>query len=606
MGAASKLLATQTGESKLYVDDVFSTYLYTGNGATQTITNGIDLAGEGGMLWFKDRGLTTSHFVLDTDGGAGNTLNTNTTGARVASGHVTSFNSDGFSLNSYGGSNGTGNNYASWTFRKAPKFFDIVTYTGDGTTNRVISHSLGQEVGMIETKSTSASGNWNTYHRSSTGDLKLNLIDTQTASKTIVPSATASAFTVNGVANTNGVTYVAYLFAHDTEEDGMIQCGLFSGNTTVALGWEPQYIMYKRSDSTGNWIILDSMRGIPTGGVDAELHPNLSNAETASVSDYVTLNATGFTTTNLTGTYIYMAIRRPNKPPESGSEVYSSSTASGVITSGFTVDAHLGATRAGAATNHRFHSRLTGGTKELVTSTTAAETTVTDLKFDVMNGLGFSFAASEINHFFKRAKGFFDVVCYTGTGVVRTVNHNLGVAPEMMIFKQRSSAYGWYVRHNDVDPTKYLLLNTTQAETNFGATWVSGTSAHIDIEYGAAAGTNSAGVTYVAYLFASLPNISKVGSYTGNGTSQTINCGFSTGARFILIKRTDSTGDWYVWDTARGIVAANDPHLSLNTTAAEVTTDDSVDPESTGFIVNQVAATNINVNAASYIFLAIS
>lgn len=110
----------------------------------------------------------------------------------------------------------------------------------------------------------------------------------------------------------------------------------------------------------------------------------------------------------------------------------------------------------------------------------------------------------------------------------------------------------------------------------------------------------------VAYLFATLPGISKVGSYAGNGTSQTINCGFATGARFILIKRTDAAGDWYVWDSVRGIVAANDPHLSLNTTAAEVTTDDSVDPDASGFIVNQVAATNINVSGASYIFLAIA
>lgn len=110
----------------------------------------------------------------------------------------------------------------------------------------------------------------------------------------------------------------------------------------------------------------------------------------------------------------------------------------------------------------------------------------------------------------------------------------------------------------------------------------------------------------VAYLFASLAGISKVGSYAGNGASQTINCGFATGARFILIKRTDAAGDWYVWDSVRGIVAANDPHLSLNTTAAEVTTDDSVDPDASGFIVNQVAATNINVSGASYIFLAIA
>ena len=75
-----------------------------------------------------------------------------------------------------------------------------------------------------------------------------------------------------------------------------------------------------------------------------------------------------------------------------------------------------------------------------------------------------------------------------------------------------------------------------------------------------------------------------------------------------MIKRygTSTTGDWYVWDSARGIVAGNDPHLSLNTTAAEVTTDDSVDADTSGFIVNQDAATNVNVNSASYIFLAIA
>jgi hypothetical protein len=110
----------------------------------------------------------------------------------------------------------------------------------------------------------------------------------------------------------------------------------------------------------------------------------------------------------------------------------------------------------------------------------------------------------------------------------------------------------------------------------------------------------------VIYLFATKAGISKVGSYTGNGSSQTINCGFTTGARFVLIKRTDSTGDWYVWDTVRGIIASTDPHLSLNTTVAEVTTDDSVDPDNSGFIVNQLAATNINVTSATYIFLAIA
>ena len=117
---------------------------------------------------------------------------------------------------------------------------------------------------------------------------------------------------------------------------------------------------------------------------------------------------------------------------------------------------------------------------------------------------------------------------------------------------------------------------------------------------------NTSGRTYVAYLFATCAGVSKVFSYTGNGSSQTINCGFTGGARFVLIKRTDNTGDWYVWDSARGIVSGNDPHLSLNTTAAEVTTDDTIDTDSTGFVVNQVSATNVNVSSATYIGLAIA
>jgi hypothetical protein len=152
-----------------------------------------------------------------------------------------------------------------------------------------------------------------------------------------------------------------------------------------------------------------------------------------------------------------------------------------------------------------------------------------------------------------------------------------------------------------MDATNYLRLNTDQADLGVPI-YHTFTSTSFSIDAGAC----SSGENWVFYLFASAPGVSKVGSYTGNGSSQTINCAFTTGARFVLIKRTDSTGDWYVWDSARGIVAGNDPYLALNTAAAQVTSNDSVDTDSTGFVVNQVAASNINVNAATYIFLAIA
>ena len=209
---------------------------------------------------------------------------------------------------------------------------------------------------------------------------------------------------------------------------------------------------------------------------------------------------------------------------------------------------------------------------------------------------------------FRKAPKFFDVVTYTGNGVARTVNHNLGVAPELMIVKRRTTAgYDWWVYLATLGPSQTIALNSSNQALGASSTLWNNTAPTASVfSLGSYVALNASGFSFVSYLFASCPGVSKVGSYTGNGSSQTINCGFTNGARFVLIKRTDSTGDWYVWDTARGIVANNDPHLSLNTTAAEVTTNDTIDPNSTGFIVNQVAATNVNVSGASYIYLAIA
>jgi hypothetical protein len=117
---------------------------------------------------------------------------------------------------------------------------------------------------------------------------------------------------------------------------------------------------------------------------------------------------------------------------------------------------------------------------------------------------------------------------------------------------------------------------------------------------------NGSGQNFVAYLFATAAGVSKVGSYTGTGTTLQINCGFTGGARFVLIKRTDSTGDWYVWDSARGIIAGNDPYLLLNSTAVEVTNTDYVDTYSAGFEISSTAPAAINASAGSFIFLAIA
>jgi len=248
----------------------------------------------------------------------------------------------------------------------------------------------------------------------------------------------------------------------------------------------------------------------------------------------------------------------------------------------------------------------------MMTNATDGEYSRAKYIYDLQNGFASGYASNNFAWMFRRAPGFFDVVAYTGDGVAgRTVPHNLGVAPEMIWIKQRNaSGQDWKVGVNFTTTTNQeRALNqpdplTTLDYTSFGVFNDQPTAS--DITLNSSTSVNGSSSTYIAYLFASLPGVSKVGSYTGNGSSQTIDCGFTSGARFILIKRTDSTGDWYVWDTERGIVAGDDPFLELNTTDVEVTTDDSIDPDSSGFIVNQTATTNINVSSAEYIFYSVA
>jgi hypothetical protein len=118
--------------------------------------------------------------------------------------------------------------------------------------------------------------------------------------------------------------------------------------------------------------------------------------------------------------------------------------------------------------------------------------------------------------------------------------------------------------------------------------------------------TNNSGSNYVAYLFATVSGVSKVGTYTGTGALQTVVCGFTTGARFVLIKRTDVTGNWYVYDSARGITSGNDPYMLVNTASAEVNGTNYVDSTAAGFQVTAAAPADLNAVGGTYIFLAIA
>jgi hypothetical protein len=626
---------TQVSTAANYIEDVFSTYLYTGNASTQTIVNGIDLSGKGGLVWLKPRAGTygtLSHSLFDTLRGAGNYLSSNTTDAQVAAGtRLTAFNSNGFTLDS-SAYNQPDSTYASWTFLEQPKFFDVVTYTGTGA-NRTVAHNLGSVPGCIFVKRTDATANWQVYHRSlaNTQYLVLNsaaaVATGATRWNSTTPTSTVFSLGTDTTVNDSGGTYVAYLFAHDAGgfgnagTDNVISCGSFAGGGTVTLGWEPQFILWKTYDGTNSWRINDNMRGLPTGGTQTVLLANTAAAETTNI--LFDINATGFKHLGSGGNYIYIAIRRgPMKTPTVGTSVFGLNARTGTgaiatVTGGQTDDAVLIKNR-GAAVASLFSSRLTG-TGYLVTSTTAAEvaagtTILQDNPWDVMDGVKVgttstitnASADTFINYLFCRAPGFFDEVCYTGTGANTTQAHNLGVVPELIIVKGRSGATAWQVYSNILANTEYLVLNTTAAKATGATRWNSTTPTSTVFSLGTASEVNTSAATYVAYLFATVAGVSKVGSYTGTAALLTVNCGFTAGARFVLIKRTDSTGDWYVWDSARGITSGNDPYLLLNSTAAEVTGTNYVDTDSTGFKVTAAAPAALNASGGTYIFLAIA
>lgn len=313
----------------LAVDDVFSVSLYTGNGSTQSITNGIDLDGEGGLVWIKNRDQTDSHILTDTARGAGEILSTDATTAETTDADTTTaFNSDGFSIGADVKVNTNTEDYASWTFRKAPGFFDVVTYAGDGTNNRDISHSLGGTFGAVIVKRTDGASGWWMKHKDFASTcVNVNTQNSFAANSGFFPTSLtgfdSDSFRVNLSINTSGQSYVAYVFAHDVEEfaeGSIIQCGSYTGTATsgnsVTLGWEPQFLMIRNTTNPGNMYIFDTTRGMSSSDWH-DIRLNFTSLENSSgITNEGTVDATGFTintpstTINASGdVYAYIAIR---------------------------------------------------------------------------------------------------------------------------------------------------------------------------------------------------------------------------------------------------------------------------------------------------------
>ena len=633
--------AAGAGGGAVNVSDVFSTYLYTGNSSTQTITNGIDLSGEGGLVWAKQRtGSSSQHALFDTENGTLKALASSNTSALATEASVTSFNENGFSLGNF--NNTSGEDYASWTFRKAPKFFDVQTWSGNSSASRNISHNLGSVPGMIMVKCTSHYTDWVVYHRSVGATKYAILNDTAAfgANQYIWNNTTPtdSVFTIsdNNALNASGRTYVAYLFAHnngdgefgpDADQD-IIKCGIFtrsaSNTTTVNLGFEPQWILTKKHSGTGNWYITDGMRGMSFGDganeAQAEMiAPNTSGA--AFDGDILQPTATGFQSLEshqyLDGgeSYIYVAIRKPpTKELESVDDFFAidNKDTSGTYYAGWPPDFVLQKNNVddtGTTSPFIASTRLLGNYYVRTDSNT--NLSANNMRWDNMDGVGTGTSTADASDYcwmWRKYPEVFDCVSYAGNGSsTNAISHNLGVTPEMIWAKcVRDADTIWMVYHKDLTNThSYLELNDTSGAVNTNTNvWKSVTSSNFTI--GSVLDINGNTRHHIAMLFATKAGFTKVGSYTGNGSSQTIDCGFSNGAKLVMIKKYTAGGDGWLWfDSDRGIISGNSPYLYLDDTGYQFSSQNYLSPHSSGFTVPS-GGSEVNASGVGYIFYAIA
>ena len=326
--------------------DNFNIKLYTGNGATNAIT-GVGFQPD--WVWIKNRDTTSSHNIFDSVRGATKAIFTNATDTEATeASRLSAFDSDGFTINgdTSNQTNANGSAFASWNWKagttgsgttggsgtskaytysvNATAGFSIVRYLGNQTSGHAIPHHLGDTPKFIVVKNLAATRNWNTYHHKQGGTkyLVLNANDAEAASASLWndSSPTSSNIILGSGQNVNQTdsAHIAYCFA---EKRGYSKFGMYTGNnnsdgTFVYTGFRPAWGMFKKINSTGDWLIMDDVRN---GGYrDQPLYKIINaNSTAAEASSYASYKcdfvSNGFKIRNTLGnqntsdTYIFIA-----------------------------------------------------------------------------------------------------------------------------------------------------------------------------------------------------------------------------------------------------------------------------------------------------------
>ena len=369
------------------------------------------------------------------------------------------------------------------------------------------------------------------------------------------------------------------------------------------------------------------MRGITT---DYDARLEISDAGTENTGfDWIELTSKGFQLkkddagVNGSGsTYVYMAIRMADgvvgKPAEAGTDAFAMDfgNSSGTIPnydSTFPVDFAWSKKYSGSG------GWYTGARKTnyqyLQTDLNNQQASAGSSNWTWDSNLGWQsdsgYDSSNISHMFKRGKGF-DVLTQnmTGSGYQFWYHTCMGQAPEMCWMKKMDGTADWEVWHKDLNggTASYnwsVHLNEYEPEYQPGG--------GVNYMWGLANPPDASSVVvldsyfggsgeYMMLLFSSVTGISKVGSYSGSSSAQTISTGFQP--RFVILRRIDTQQDWVVLDTLRGWVqSTNDPRLEMNNDSAQNANTDFGYPTTGGFVL-EGNLTKTNENGGDFIYYA--
>ena len=642
----------------------FNTVLYTGNGSTQSIT-GVGFKPD--MVWIKDIGRSREHILCDSTRGSEKEITPSASDAQENRG-VFSFDSDGFTFNDGNTNyNDNGESYVAWCWKanggttvsngdgattstvqaNVRAGFSIIKYTGTGS-NTSVGHGLGTTPEMIFAKNLDNTTNWNSWTPVSTIDSFISLNLNNALATTSGTSGWSSGAPTSSVVNLDGSTWtndagseiIMYAFASKT---GFSKFGSYTGNgsttgPTVTTGFEPAFLLVKRTDGSDNWIILDNKRSTSNPRTNA-LFPNLADAQLTSgfntdfFSNGFQIKTTDNSMNNNGGTYIYMAFASdPSAAPTLADSFNislwtgngSSQSISGL---GFSPNWVWGKERSSSSSNELLDT-IRGATKFIMSNSTAAQSTSSQglQSFD-SNGfsvgndgawnqssetyVGWSWKANTVPAIntdgtiqsivsANQAAGF-SIVSYTGNGnSAATVGHGLSAKCDLVIIKGLDSADKWIVQLPQLGDNARMALEGTAGKTDDSTTAQAGNASYFGI--GGDNSVNKSNEGFIAYCFHSVSGYSSIGSYTGVSSGVTITTGFRPS--FMFIKSTSNVENWAILDTDRGSGKALNPNLNNAESDSSLNTF-TVSDTGFSFPDQSIADAMLNENGYEYFYWAI-